>query len=255
MIPLIVVEALAIGLAIGAVLGLIGAGGAVVAVPAFLYVFGFSALQATTASLAVVAASATAGAIPRIRLGQVAMRQALVFWALGIVGTLAGTRLAPVIPEVAILIGFAVVMIGAAVAMWRKSVRTESDVAVQRAVWLLPLVAIGVGLLTGIFGVGGGFLIVPALVLVFGLPFALATGTSLIVVALNSFTALLFKFDTWQDIPWTVPLLVVVGGLVGSVVASTMNVGIPQRILERAFAALLVVLAAWMVVEAVFLGG
>ena len=238
-----------VGLAIGAVLGLIGAGGAVVAVPAFLYLFDFSPLAATTASLAVVAASATAGAIPRIRLGQVRMRQALTFWALGIVGTLAGSRLAPVIPELVLVSGFALVMLGAAVAMWRKSSSTEPAEAPQRAAWLLPVVAIAVGLLTGLFGVGGGFLIGPALVLVFGLPFGLATGTSLVVVALNSVTALLFKVDAWGSVDWHVPALVIVGGLVGSVVASRWNVGIPRRILERGFAVLLVVLAVWMVLQ------
>lgn len=220
-----------------------------VAVPAFLYLFDFSPLAATTASLAVVAASGTAGAIPRLRLGQVRVKQALTFWALGIVGTLGGSRLAPVIPEVVLIAGFALVMLGAAVAMWRKSSSTEQGEPPQRAPWLLPVVAIGVGLLTGLFGVGGGFLIVPALVLVFGIPFGLATGTSLVVVALNSITALLFKFDSWDSVDWHVPALVIVGGLIGSVVASRWNVGIPRRILERGFAVLLVLLAVWMVLQ------
>ena len=237
------------GLAIGGVLGLIGAGGAVVAVPAFIYLFGFSALEATTASLAVVAASAASGAVPRFRLGQVHLRQALMFWGLGIVGTFAGSRLATIIPEPIIVAGFAVVMLGAAVAMWRKSSATEPTGERRAAPWLLPVVAIAIGLLTGIFGVGGGFLIVPALVLVFGFPFGIATGTSLVVVALNSLTALVFKYDTWSSIPWQVPLLVIIGGLVGSVAASTLNTGISQRLLERAFAVLLVILALWMAVE------
>ena len=107
---MVIAEALLVGMAIGAVLGLIGAGGAVVAVPAFIYLFGFSSLQATTASLAVVAVSAGTGAIPRMRLGQVRIRQALLFWGLGIVGTFVGARLAPIIPEPVIVGGFAVVM-------------------------------------------------------------------------------------------------------------------------------------------------
>ena len=250
---MITVEALLVGLAIGAVLGLIGAGGAVVAVPAFVYLFGFSSLQATTASLAVVAVSAASGAIPRIRQKQVRLRQALLFWGLGIVGTFAGARLATVIPEAIVLTGFAIVMLGAAVAMWRKSSAVEPTGEKQSARWVLPAVAVAIGLLTGIFGVGGGFLIVPALVLVFGFPFAIATGTSLVVVALNSVTALAFKYDTWSQIPWQIPLLVIVGGLIGSVVASTLNHGLSQRMLERAFAVLLVVLALWMAVETLVL--
>jgi uncharacterized membrane protein YfcA len=240
-------------MAIGAVLGLIGAGGAVVAVPAFIYLFGFSALEATTASLAVVAVSAATGAIPRFRLKQVRLRQALLFWGLGIIGTFAGSRLATVIPEAVVVAGFAVVMLGAALAMWRKSSAPEPTGEARTARWLLPVVAIAIGLLTGLFGVGGGFLIVPALVLVFGFPFGIATGTSLVVIALNSLTALMFKFDTWGQIPWHVPALVIVGGLIGSVAASTFNTGVPQRLLERAFAILLVLLAAWMALETLVL--
>lgn len=250
---LVVIEALLIGVAIGAVLGLIGAGGAVVAVPAFLYVFSFSPVQATTASLAVVAASAASGAIPRIRAQQVYVKKALLFWLLGIPGTFVGARLAQVFPEALIIGGFSVVMLGAAVAMWRKSSSKPSSEAKQVAGWLLPVVAFVIGLLTGVFGVGGGFLIVPALVLVFGFPFAIAAGTSLVVVALNSVTALGFKFDTWSQISWEIPLLVIVGGLIGSTVVATVNHGIPQRILERVFAAILVALAAWMIIEVLFI--
>jgi uncharacterized membrane protein YfcA len=242
-----------VGIAIGGVLGLIGAGGAVVAVPAFIYVFGFSPLEATTASLAVVAVSAASGSVPRFRIGQVHLRQALIFWALGIVGTLAGSRLSTVLPESLIVAGFAIVMLGAAVAMWRKSSSVESPGPRPTAPLLLPVVAIAIGLLTGIFGVGGGFLIVPALVLVFGFPFGIAAGTSLVVVALNSVTALVFKYDTLSQIPWHIPLLVIVGGLIGSLVASTLNGRVSQPLLERAFAVLLVVLAAWMAVDTLIL--
>ncbi len=237
------------GIAIGAVLGLIGAGGAVVAVPAFLYLFGFDPLAATTASLAIVAASATAGAVPRFRLGQVRIKQGLTFWALGIVGTFLGSRIAPAIPEVILVVGFALVMVGAAIAMWRKSSSAEPAMAQARPAWLLPVVAISVGVLTGLFGVGGGFLIVPALVLVFGLPFGLATGTSLLVVALNSVTALLFKFDSWSTVDWRIPALVIIGGLVGSVIASRGSARVSRRLLERIFAVLLVVLSLGMVIQ------
>lgn len=251
---MVVVEALLVGAAIGAILGLIGAGGAIVAVPAFLYVFGFGALEATTASLAVVAASAASGAVPRFRQHQVDVRHALVFWLVAIPGTFAGSRLATVVPEELIVAGFALVMVAAAVAMWRKS---TAAVPAQRGATSIPMlvaVALGIGLLTGLFGVGGGFLIVPALVLVFGFPFALAAGTSLVVIALNSITALMFKYDTWASIEWFVPLLVIVGGIVGSVLAARFNSKVPQRLLERSFAGLLVVLAIWMVVETLIIG-
>lgn len=250
---MVVVEALLVGAAIGAILGLIGAGGAIVAVPAFLYVFGFGALEATTASLAVVAASAASGAIARFRQQQVDVKHALVFWLVAIPGTFAGSRLATVIPEEVLVTGFALVMVAAAVAMWRKSTAPVAPEREETSVALLVAVALGIGVMTGLFGVGGGFLIVPALVLVFGFPFAIAAGTSLVVIALNSVTALVFKYDTWAAIDWYVPLLVIVGGMIGSVVASRFNSKVPQRTLERSFAGLLVVLAIWMAVETLVL--
>lgn len=174
------------------------------------------------------------------------LKQALTFWALGILGTLAGSRLTQVVPESAIVTGFAVVMLAAAVAMWRKSSSTDPADAPRRSPWLLPVVALAVGLMTGLFGVGGGFLIVPALVLVFGLPFSVAAGTSLVVVALNSITALGFRADTWDSVTWAIPLVVIVGGLVGSVLASRASDRVPRKALERSFAILLVLLAIWL---------
>ncbi len=242
-------------MAVGAILGLVGAGGAVLAVPAFLYLFDFTPLQATTASLAVVAASAGSGAIPRFRLGQVRQRQAVLFWVLGVAGTFAGTRLAPLVPEYALIGGFSLVMVGAAIAMWRKGSPPEPDGSKSSSWWLTLIAATGIGLLTGIFGVGGGFLVVPALVLLFGFPFGVAAGTSLVIVALNSITALVFKADSWHEIPWQLPLIVIVGGLVGSVLSSRANLAISQRLLERAFAGLLVLLATGMVAEAMVMHG
>lgn len=248
---MVTVEALVVGLLIGAVLGLVGAGGAIVAVPAFLFLFGFTPLAATTASLAVVAASALSGMVPRLRARQVDVRHGLLFWLLGIAGTFAGSQLADVVPPTVIVGGFALVMLGASVAMWQKSSGQPPATPHRRPWWVLVLVAVGIGLLTGLFGVGGGFLIVPALVLVFGFPFALAAGTSLLVIALNSVTALVFKAQAWSQIDWHVPLIVIVGGLIGSALAARFHGRIPQRALERAFAVLLVVLAAWLIIDAV----
>ena len=213
-----VIEALLVGVTIGAILGLIGAGGAVIAVPAFIYLFGFSALQATTASLAVVTVSAASGAVPRLRLHQVRIRPALLFWGFGIIGVFAGSRLATVIPASVIITGFAIVMLGAAYAMWRKSSKVADTAILQPKRWLLPVVATAIGLLTGLFGVGGGFLIVPALVLVFGFPFAIATGTSLVVIIPTALTGA-FKHQQLGNIDWKVAAslvpMAIIGGFLG----------------------------------------
>jgi uncharacterized protein len=249
----VVLEALAAGFFIGAILGLVGAGGAILAVPAFVYLFGFSTLAATTASLAVVSVAAATGVIPRLRQHQVHVRQALIFWALGLLGTFAGSFTAPYIPDTVLLIGFSLLMIAAAVAMWRKATPNIEGNEHGTAVWLLILVALVIGFLTGLFGVGGGFLIVPALVLIFRFPFQVAAGTSLLVIMLNSLTALLFKAPVWTEVTWQIPLIMIAGAVIGSVTVAAVNVNISQRFMERAFAILLIVLALFMAIESLVL--
>jgi uncharacterized membrane protein YfcA len=231
----------------------VGAGGAILAVPAFLYLFGFSALEATTASLAVVAVSAATSAVPRLRIGQVRMKAAVQFWAYGLVGTFAGSQLAHLVPESALVVGFALLMVAAAVAMWRSASTSDAAEPHGHPWWVLPLAALGVGVLTGLFGVGGGFLVVPALVLVFGLPFGVAAATSLVVISLNSVTALLFKYAVWPDVDWRITAIMTVAGVVVGVVSSRLAHRVPQDRLKRAFAVLLLLVAVWMAVETVAL--
>jgi len=252
-----VVVAIAIGLAIGGVLGLVGAGGAVLAVPAFLYAFGFAPVAATTASLAVVAASAGSGLITRWPRGDIRVRQGVAFWALGLAGAFAGARLALIVPDLILIVGFTVIMLSAGVAMWRRGQATPAPerLAPRRALVLLIASALAIGVMTGLFGVGGGFLVVPALILVLGMPFEAAAGTSLLVIVLSSISALLFRHDAWGQVNWAVSAMVIGGGLVGSVVAARLSGRIDQKLLQKCFAILLVVLAVGMVVESLVTSG
>ncbi len=230
-----------------------GAGGAILAVPAFLYLFGFSALEATTASLAVVAVSAATSAVPRVRLGQVRTKAALQFWAYGLVGTLAGSLLAHAVPETVLIAGFAALMVAAALAMWRSASAGGGPETHDHPWWVLPSAALGVGALTGLFGVGGGFLVVPALVLVFGLPFGVAAATSLVVISLNSVTALIFKYPVWADVDWRITAIMTLAGVVVGVASSRLAHRVPQDRLKRGFAVLLILVAVWMAVESIAL--
>jgi len=252
-----VVVAIAIGLAIGGVLGLVGAGGAVLAVPAFLYAFGFAPVAATTASLAVVAASAGSGLITRWPRGDIRVRQGVAFWALGLAGAFAGARLALIVSDLILIVGFTVIMLSAGVAMWRRGQATPAPerLAPRRALVLLIASALAIGVMTGLFGVGGGFLVVPALILVLGMPFEAAAGTSLLVIVLSSISALLFRHDAWGQVNWAVSAMVIGGGLVGSVVAARLSGRIDQKLLQKGFAILLVVLAVGMVVESLVTSG
>lgn len=232
---LAILEALLIGGLIGAILGLVGAGGAILAVPAFAYLFGFGALEATTASLAVVAVGAATGAAVRARRGQVRWREGTVFWLAGIPGTVAGSLAAPFLPGPLLLGGFALVMLAAAIAMLRRA--GQPQVPATPAAWpRLIGAALAIGVLTGLFGVGGGFLVVPALAVVFRFGFAEAAGTSLLVITLTSLTSLGVKAAAVATVDWRIPALVAAAALLGSLAAARLQGRIPQRTLERAFA-------------------
>lgn len=191
------------GLATGLVLGLFGSGGSIIALPALLYLLHVAPKSAIAMSLGVVAVTATVSALDNWRRGRVDVRIAFVFGLFGVAGTFAGARLGLLTPVVIQLGLFALVMYAAA---WRmlKPVRvatpSTSVGVVGEAAALggcqdffspcmghIALHGIGVGVLTGLVGVGGGFLIVPALVLLSGIPMKTAVGTSLAIVAAKSY--------------------------------------------------------------------
>lgn len=183
----------AIGIALGLALGLFGGGGGILAIP-LLVAAGVPTDEAGTTSLVVVGIGAIGGLIPHARAGRVDWVEGMLFGAIGIVGAFAGSKLALVTDDRLQLWGFAVVLVIAGVLMLRKSLGDRGDAAVQsdgrRRSWaLIVLTAVAVGLFTGFFGVGGGFLVVPALALVMGMSMHRATATALLVIVINSAAA------------------------------------------------------------------
>jgi uncharacterized protein len=164
------IEFALIGIALGVSLGLFGGGGGILAIP-LLVAAGIPTDEAGTTSLVVVGLGAIGGLINHARAGRVAWRKGVLFSALGAVGALSGSRLALLTDDAVQLWGFAVVLIVAGSLMLRKSLRQNADSSphTRKPWWLLVLTALVVGLFTGFFGVGGGFLVVPALTLVMGL--------------------------------------------------------------------------------------
>ena len=240
---------LLLGLLIGAVLGGLGGGGAILTVPALVFIVGQSAEEATTSSLVIVGLTAAVGVLSYLRARRVGWRLALTFGAVGLPATWWGSFLNHRVDGDALLLGFSVLMLLAAVAMI-----VDGSRAPQAAVlpvqstgpsWpAIVIVALLVGLLTGFFGVGGGFVIVPALVLVLRIPMHSAVGTSLAIVALNSATSLLARAGTahfdWQVIvPFT--LAAMVATLAGKRVADRL----PARRLQVGFAMLLILVAGY----------
>jgi len=224
MITLTVVLAVFVGVS----LGLLGGGGSILTVPLLAYVAGMDAKQAIATSLLVVGTTSAVGAISHARAGRVQWRTALLFGATAMAGAYAGGHLAKFIPGSVLLIGFAVMMVATAIAMLRGRKTPDAGGDGHQKLPILKIVAEGavVGLVTGMVGAGGGFLVVPALVLLGGLPMPIAVGTSLVVIAMKSFAGLAGYLSVVQ-IDWTVAGMVtaaaVVGGLVGSRFASVVN--------------------------------
>ena len=160
----LVITALISGGFIGAVLGFIGAGGAMVSVPILLYLFDFSPAAATTAALAVVFLAAVAGLRPKFKSKDVLVKEALTIWLLGLITNIGFGLLVERISDSVILIGFSVVLLGAAYSMLVKPIGDSPER--KMSVWALVTLSLLIGALTGLFGIGGGFLAIPVLVLV-----------------------------------------------------------------------------------------
>jgi uncharacterized membrane protein YfcA len=230
---------LAAGLAllIGAALGLVGGGGSILTVPALVYAVGFAPHDAIVASLVVVGVAAAAGAFLHWRLG--ALDPAVVGWfgALGAVGAAAGARLGRLVPGAWLMAGFGVIAVAAGLTLIsRRGIPVQR---IARRHWsVVASTALGVGFLTGLLGVGGGFIVVPALALVLGLPMVRAVGTSLAVIAINCAAALTTAsagLAADQFLVTTVfAMLALVGTLAGAGTASRTR----PELLRRAFGVL-----------------
>ena len=238
------VTAAALALAIGLGMGLLGGGGSLVAVPAFVFLLHLPQKDAVVTSLAVVGLAAGAGAVGAFVRGAIPVTVALVVGASAIVGAyaggLAGARLADQV-QVTIL---GVVMLVAAVGLWRQPDRRGSR-ATRAPMAVLALLGAAVGALTGLVGVGGGFLIVPALVIGAGLPMREAASASLFVIMLAALSALAgYAGEVTPAWPFILPLAVVAAA--GTLAGSTVAWRLPQRRLQQAFSIALVALASFM---------
>jgi len=244
-----------IGLVIGTLLGLLGGGGSILAVPALVYGVGLPLAEAVPTSLLVVGISSAAAVVPRLR--QVQWRLAAIFSATGASAALAGTYLNRLLDPSVVLLGFAAVMVAAAVRMLRSSDGVGGSCALPSGGvhWrsCLPKAAasgIAVGFLTGLFGVGGGFLIVPALTLLLGLPMITAAATSLVVIVANSAAAFSAHLgDTTID--GAIAIAFTGAAIVGSVVAGRLAPRLPGHRVRRWFAGLVLLVAAYVAIQAI----
>ena len=233
---------LALSVVIGVALGLLGGGGSILTVPILLYVAGLEPKAAIATSLLVVGVTSAAGAVSHARAGRVQWRTGLLFGGAGMAGAYGGGRAAEFIPGTWLLVAFGLMMAVTAVAMLRGRQTSERQPPKEMAVGRILIDGVIVGAVTGLVGAGGGFLVVPALVLLGGVPMATAVGTSLIVIAMKSGAGLLGYLSS-TTIDWPLALGVTAAAVVGSVLGGQMAGRISQDNLRRAFAWFVAVMA------------
>ena len=239
---MLIIEGLLAGVLIGSVLGFIGAGGAMLSIPILIYGFDFSASHASTAALAVVLLAASSGVIPKFKSKDVLVKEATVIWGIGLISNISTSLIAHQLSERFILTGFSLVLLVAGSSMLIKPFASGPER--KMPLWALILVSLVIGSMTGLFGIGGGFLAIPVLVLFFQVPQNKAAGTSLLIIALNSITAFFGHYKIWSEVNWTVPIAMAVSAVVVSQLASGKSAGVSPTILKRAFAVLLFTISA-----------
>jgi uncharacterized membrane protein YfcA len=234
----------ALAVLVGFPLGLLGGGGSILAVPIFVYVLGFTPDLAIAMSLAVVGVTSLVGALAHWWTGHVNVRLALVFGSATMASTYLGSRLAVFLSSAAQMQLFALAMLAAALFMVTS--HKNDAVADHAHGWSVPrsaAAALVVGGLTGLVGVGGGFLVVPALLALGRIPMNTAVGTSLLVIAMNS-AAGVWGYLVRVDVPWVFTTEFMAVAVAGVVAGTYVVPFVPQVALKRAFAGVLVLVAA-----------
>lgn len=256
---------------LGVVLGLIGAGGSILVVPILVYLFGVAPTTATGYSLLIVGVTALSGAVTYLRRGDSDPKMAGLFGAPAIVGVYVTRRwlfpavpdpiavagLPPVAKDTAVMVLFAAFMLAAAASMMRRrppAQPTDEPAPIARRVGLILPLGFTVGVFTGIVGAGGGFMILPVLVLLGGLPMKVAIGTDLIVIAAKSLIGFVGEVQVAgvQDARFLATLLVL--PVLGMVIGARLNRRVPAAVLQTAFGWFILVMGSYIVIKEVLLG-
>ncbi len=248
---------------IGVAVGLLGGGGSILTTPLLVYVVGFDAKQAITASLFVVAVTSVFGLIQHAREGRVQWRTGLLFGAAGMVGAFIGGQIGSHLPGALLLAAFSVMMGVTAVAMIRGRKQVKAGHHQGLPLFRILLDGFVVGFVTGLVGAGGGFLVVPALALLGGLPMPIAVATSLLVVAMKSFAGFagyafqfgvngqLVSVNPETEVNWTITLIVTAAAIVGALVGSRIVGRIHPDKLRKGFGWFVLVMAVFILSQQV----
>jgi len=244
------------GILIGLSLGLTGGGGSILAVPLLVHGMRMDARLAAGVSLAAVGATALIGAIERMRRREIDVPAGLIFALIGMAGAPLGVLLRKHMPSMMLLLLFSALMIVVAMRMWRRAGSSAPDQRARAQTanrWpMLLSLGLATGFISGVFGVGGGFVIVPALVLVTGMPIHRAVATSLLVIPLVSLSGVLSQVLGRQPLDWRVTGLFVAGGIVGMLAGTAACRKLSGPGLQKTFAAVIVLVAVFNAVATLF---
>ncbi|MEV7794088.1 sulfite exporter TauE/SafE family protein [Streptomyces sp. NPDC087512] len=238
----------AASLLVGVSLGVLGGGGSILTVPILVYLAGQDTKEAIATSLFVVGVTSLAALVPHARARRVRWRTGLLFGGFSMAGAYGGGRLAAYVPGTVLLVAFALMMLATAAAMLRKPRKGREKPRPAHGDLPLRHIAVEglvVGAVTGLVGSGGGFLVVPALVLLGGLPMGVAVGTSLLVIAMKSFAGLAGHLSG-VGIDWRLALTVTAAAVVGSLAGGRLAGRIPQDALRKAFGWFVVVMGVFV---------
>ncbi|GAB4417746.1 MAG: sulfite exporter TauE/SafE family protein [Bacteriovoracaceae bacterium] len=239
--------AYALALVVGLSLGLLGGGGSIITVPILVYVIGMTPKLAVASSLVVVGSTSLIGSISHFRAGNLELKTGAIFGSIAMVGAyLSAKTIAPMIPGAFQLIMFATIMLMASIFMLkgRKVIETNQENKELPVVQLLIFGSI-VGIVTGLVGVGGGFLIVPALHLLAKVPMKKAVGTSLLIIAANSFSGYLGYISQVQ-LDWSFMLFFIAFTALGILLGSWLVKFIPAENLKKAFGVFLIFMGIYI---------
>ena len=226
---------LVLAVAVGLSLGLLGGGGSILTVPLLTYVAGMDPKQAIASSLFIVGATSVMSTFTHARAGNVQWRTGLIFGVASMAGAFLGGLTGGYLPGVMLMLLFAFMMIATSIAMIRgRRNKSPADATKQLPMGKIILEGLVVGAVTGLVGAGGGFLVVPALALLGGLPMPVAVGTSLLVISMKSFAGLA-GYLTSVSIPWPLVLGVTGTAMIGALIGARLTRVVPEKALRKGF--------------------
>lgn len=246
----LILTAVLLSMLIGVSLGLLGGGGSILTVPILIYALHVPDKSAIASSLLVVGITSGIAALQHARVGNVVWKVAGTFAGAGMVGSFLGAQMGAFIPATVLLVVFALVMFGASIAMWRGRKAQPQTASASAHAGLITSLLLGtiVGVVTGLLGAGGGFLIVPALTLLAGLPMKQSVGTSVVVIALNSFAGFAGQVGH-VDIDWQLTALVTGSAIGGSFLGAVLGARVDPAHLRRGFAVFVFAMGLFLMVK------